>query len=69
MPRVAVPECPKCHRKNGERHKATTKVPGMRSLENMAFNGIARATDGCKVEPDGECYHGHSSWLVVVGVI
>jgi len=30
---------------------------------------MARATDGCKVEPDGECEHGHISWLVQMGVV
>ena len=45
------------------------KVPGIRSLERMSFDGIAKAIDGCKVEPDGCCQHGFPSWLMVVGVI
>lgn len=27
------------------------------------------ATDGCIVEPDGMCPHGHPSWLVRLGLI
>ena len=27
------------------------------------------ATDGCRVEPDGECQHGAKSWLIVLGYI
>ena len=26
------------------------------------------ATDGCEVEPDGFCPHGHPSWLVRLGI-
>lgn len=45
------------------------RVPGLKSLENMSFNGIARAVDGCRIEPDGDCQHGFPSWLKVMGVI
>ena len=45
------------------------KQPSMKSLERMVFNGIAKATDGCKVEPDGVCPHGCKSWLLEVGLI
>lgn len=27
------------------------------------------ATDGCEVDPDGLCPHGHPSWLLVYGLI
>ncbi len=43
--------------------------PGPEELELMNFNGIAQATDGCEVEPDGVCPHGHPSWLLVLGMI
>ena len=26
-------------------------------------------TDGCRVEPDGICPHGHKSWLLELGYI
>ncbi len=32
-------------------------------------DGICEATDGCLVEPDGECPHGRPSWLIVLGMI
>ena len=66
---VNVPECPKCHRKQGERHKVVGKRPGLKTMENWISNCVAKATDGCRVEPDGVCEHGHSSWLLVIGVI
>lgn len=31
--------------------------------------GLCTATDGCWVEPDGTCEHGHLSWLVVLGLV
>jgi hypothetical protein len=69
MARVAVNECPKCHRKLGERHKAVVKSPGPKAIERWISDGVAKATDGCRVEPDGVCEHGHSSWLLVMGLI
>ena len=27
------------------------------------------ATDGCEIEPDGVCTHGHPSWLLRLGLI
>ena len=76
MPRVGttifdagVTECPKCHRAAGERHVATTKPPTMAKMEKWVSDGIAKATDGCRVEPDGECSHGHTSWIRVAGYI
>ena len=32
-------------------------------------DGGCEATDGCWVEPDGTCRHGHPSWLLVLGMI
>lgn len=69
MALVNVPECPKCHRKQGEKHKALGKVPSVKTLERWSFDGVAKATDGCRVEPDGRCEHGHSSWMLVMGLI
>lgn len=31
--------------------------------------GGCEATDGCWVEPDGTCEHGHPSWLLEMGLI
>lgn len=69
--------CPRCElqdfgrykRPDGIRHKATKKVPSVRTMEGWVSNGVARATDGCTVEPDGVCPHGHSSWLLIANII
>ena len=67
--RVQETECPKCHRKQGERHKVVSKSPSLATLERWMFDGIAKATDGCTVEPDGFCPHGHASWLLTLRLI
>jgi hypothetical protein len=41
----------------------------LEALQFWTFDGIAEATDGCQVEPDGWCEHGHVSWLVYLGLI
>lgn len=53
----------------GERHKATEPKPSLDELEAMVSDSVCSATDGCEVEPDGKCEHGHSSWLIVLGLI
>lgn len=45
------------------------KPPTIGTMRKWVSAGVARATDGCKVEPDGVCSHGKQSWLLVVGVI
>jgi hypothetical protein len=48
----------------------TRKQPSMaRLLRLMEAEGLVPATDGCHVEPDGSCPHGHPSWLVRLGLI
>lgn len=32
-------------------------------------SGGCESTDGCWVEPDGVCPHGHPSWAIVLGLI
>ena len=49
--------------------KPTTRRPSLPKLERMADDGKAKATDGCTVEPDGTCEHGHDSWLLELGLI
>lgn len=43
--------------------------PTLEELEEWAYEGIAEATDGCMVEPDGVCPHGCPSWLLELGYI
>lgn len=47
----------------------TRPQPTLRTIERWAWDGVARATDGCEVEPDGICPHGHPSWMIRLGVI
>jgi len=43
--------------------------PAFAAIQCMVFNGVAEATDGCVVEPDGHCEHGCPSWLLELGYI
>ena len=45
----------------------TKKEPSLKTLERYLFDGIAQATDGCTVEPDGWCEHEYVSWLIFKG--
>ena len=46
-----------------------TKQPSIATMQNWMYDGVAKATDGCTVEPDGHCPHGRPSWLLVAGLI
>lgn len=52
-----------------EKTKPRTEEPTIEDLIEWSENGIARATDGCEVEPDGVCQHGCRSWLLVMGLV
>ena len=45
------------------------KAPSIKTMTRWMLDGIAKATDGCQVEPDGTCPHGKQSWLIVLGYI
>lgn len=48
----------------------TASEPDFETLELwMIEDSGCEATDGCWVEPDGMCPHGHPSWLLVLGLI
>lgn len=47
----------------------TTDTPDDETLEFWIYDGVCEATDGCRVEPDGDCPHGHDSWLLHLGLI
>jgi hypothetical protein len=66
---VSKGTCETCGAGPGQRHKATEPRPTFEQLEAWVSDGVAEATDGCTVEPDGECSHGHRSWLLVLGYI
>jgi hypothetical protein len=50
-------------------YPVTDDEPTLEELFDMAAAGVARATDGCTVEPDGVCPHGCPSWLIHLDVI
>jgi len=66
---VVEKQCRRCRKKKGQEHEATVKQPSYRWLKKWESEGCAYATDGCKVEPDGICEHGHDSWLIELGMI
>lgn len=43
--------------------------PSEATMNRWVDDCVAKATDGCRVEPDGICVHGHQSWLSVLGYI
>jgi len=47
----------------------TEPEPKLEQLEAWVYDSICEATDGCVVEPDGVCHHGHLSWLRYIGLI
>lgn len=55
-------------RETGRRYpRPTEPEPDIDTMEE--WDGTADATDGCTVEPDGVCEHGHPSWLLYLGFI
>lgn len=49
--------------------KPTVETPDMDTIEWWLFDSVCEATDGCQVEPDGVCQHGHPSWLLKLGLM
>lgn len=45
------------------------KRPSIATMQRWMMDGVAKATDGCEVEPDGTCEHGKPSWLIQEGII
>ena len=46
-----------------------TDPPSIEQMQEWMYDAVAEATDGCEVEPDGTCEHGHPSWLLRLGYI
>jgi hypothetical protein len=44
----------------------TMEEPTIEELEEWMFDSLCEATDGCTVEHDGICCHGHPSWFLVL---
>ena len=68
-PRCAIGDYKQSRRPDGVEHKVTEPKPTSGQLELWMFDGVCNATDGCQVEPDGFCPHGHVSWLLALGVV
>lgn len=49
----------------------TKKSEVLNAAQEFSFDGICPAlcSEGCEVEPDGECEHGCPSLLIALGVI
>lgn len=47
----------------------TDPRPTMEQMQVWVMDSVVDATDGCQVEPDGICPHGHPSWLLRAGLI
>ncbi len=54
---------------NDERDADVGEEPNIEQLEFWTFDGVCEASDGCMVEPDGICEHGHKSWLLILGYV
>lgn len=65
---VAVSSCALCGVRR-KKMKTKRKIPSLATLMKWMNDGVAKATDGCQVEPDGKCEHGKPSWLLVLGYI
>jgi len=48
---------------------SSEEPPDIETLMQWEAEGGCEATDGCWVEPDGNCEHGHKSWLLELGLI
>ena len=47
----------------------TTDEPDLEAIADWMVDSVCEATDGCIVEPDGICPHGHPSWLLRLGLM
>ena len=47
----------------------TEPEPDEETIQEWVLDSVAEATDGCEVEHDGTCPHGHPSWLKKLGLI
>jgi hypothetical protein len=56
-------------RQKGYTVEKCNKPPTIKTLEKWVSDGVAKATDGCKVELDGVCGHGCKSWPLVMGLV
>jgi hypothetical protein len=46
----------------------TVEQPDDDDLNEQVSEGVVQATDGCDIELDGICEHGHPSWPLHLGI-
>lgn len=62
--------CESCGALPGQPHTPTEPEPDLEQLQEwFDEDSGCEATDGCWVEPDGTCPHGHKSWMLEMGLI
>lgn len=54
---------------DGEEKPKRNPTPSIEEMKIWVMEGVAEATDGCHVEPDGQCEHECNSWLLELGYI
>jgi hypothetical protein len=54
--------------KTGHLAGETLDVPDIPQLEEWSWDGVCETPCECRVEPDGSCEHGYSSWLIYCGI-
>lgn len=47
----------------------TVEKPSDEVLKSWFMDSMCQATDGCQVEHDGICPHGHRSWFLYLGIM
>lgn len=47
------------------------EAPDLEQIIEWEDEGFCEAacSEGCRVEPDGTCSHGHKSWMLILGLI
>jgi hypothetical protein len=54
---------------NSKKSTLKNPQPSLEQLEEWSMDSVCEATDGCIVEHDGTCPHGHRSWFLELGLI
>lgn len=53
-----------------EKYKTPTEpIPTDEEIEEWVLDSVCEATDGCEIEHDNFCEHGHASWLMYLGLV
>ena len=47
----------------------TEEEPSLETMQDWMVDGMGEATDGCQIENDGMCEHGHPAWMLALGYV